>query len=271
MADGARDDRLFTRREALGALGALGVLVVAGCSSDSSSSAAKKPSGTRPAAAATSTTTRAPGSTTSCTLAPEVTQGPFYLTDHPNTANLVQDRPGVPLALTLTVVDTKCAPVANAKVDVWHCDAAGVYGGVGNPSSGGGPPGGGPGGGGGGGGGGDFGAATRANPATWLQGYQVAGADGTVHFSTIYPGWYPGRAVHIHMKVFAGGNAVHTGQLFFPDALSAGLFRRSPYRGDPDTANDADSIYRSAGSAALLAPATSGSGYAASAQLVVRD
>jgi hypothetical protein len=72
------------------------------------------------------------------------------------------------------------------------------------------------------------------------------------------------------MKVFAGGNAVHTGQLFFPDALSASLFRHSPYRGDPDTVNNADGIYRSAGSAALLAPAASGSGYAASAQLVVR-
>jgi protocatechuate 3,4-dioxygenase beta subunit len=188
-----------------------------------------------------------------------VTQGPFFLSDHPNTPNLVQDRPGRPLALALTVVDARCTPVRNAKVDVWHCDAGGVYGGIGNNSGGGGP-----------GGGGDFGAARRGTPDTWLQGYQTTGADGSVQFSTIYPGWYPGRAVHIHMKVFVGGNSVHTGQLFFPDDLSSAVFANSPYRGDPDTTNRADSIFRSAGSAALVHPTVSGDGYAASAQLVVR-
>ena len=161
--------------------------------------------------------------------------------------------------MTLTVVDTKCATVANAKVDVWHCDATGVYGGIGNGPGGGGGP-----------GGSDFGAARRGTPDTWLQGYQTTGADGVVRFSTIYPGWYPGRAVHIHMKVFVGGNSVHTGQLFFPDAMSATVFQKSPYRGAPNTTNRADSIYTSAGSAALLAPEPSGDGFTATAQLVVR-
>jgi protocatechuate 3,4-dioxygenase beta subunit len=264
----------FTRREALAALGGLGLAVVAGCSGSSSDSASRsrRASTTSPAPApATNGTAAGASEATTCVLAPEVTQGPFYLTDHPNTSNLVQDRPGRPLALTLTVVDTRCASVRDAKVDVWHCDAAGVYGGIGNSAGGG--PGGGPGSGGpgGGGGGADFGAAHRGTPDTWLQGYQTTGADGTVHFTTIYPGWYPGRAVHIHMKVFVGGTSVHTGQLFFPDDLSEGVFRRAPYRGDPDTTNRADSIFRAAGSAALLAPTTQGDGFAASAQLVVRD
>jgi protocatechuate 3,4-dioxygenase beta subunit len=254
----------LTRREALAAMGTLGLAVVAGCSSGSSSDSAsrdRRSTNTRPGTTAAGSTgsaaPAAPAAGTTCTLAPEVTQGPFYLTDHPNTSNLVQDRPGRTLALTLTVVDTKCAAVAGAKVDVWHCDATGVYGGIGN-GTGGGP------------GGGDFGAARRGTPDTWLQGYQTTAADGVVRFTTIYPGWYPGRAVHIHMKVFAGGSSVHTGQLFFPDAMSATVFQKSPYRGAPDTTNRADSIFTSAGSAALLAPQPTGDGFTATAQLVVR-
>jgi protocatechuate 3,4-dioxygenase beta subunit len=251
----------FSRREALAALGGLGLALVAGCSGSSSDSASQ-PRRTRPTASSTTGAAAGGPAGTTCTLAPEVTQGPFYLTDHPNTSNLVQDRPGRPLALTLTVVDTRCAPVRDAKVDVWHCDAAGVYGGIGSNAGGG--AGGGP-------GGGDFGAARRGTPDTWLQGYQTTDGDGTVRFSTIYPGWYPGRAVHVHMKVFVGTASVHTGQLFFPDDLSATVFRDAPYRGAPDTTNRADSIFRSAGSAALLSPTAQGGGFAASAQLVVRS
>ena len=153
--------RNLSRREALAAFGAAGLaIVVAGCSggssSDSASTRDQRSAGTRPGTTAVGSTgsknQNAPGTT--CTLAPEVTQGPFYRTDHPNTSNLVQDRPGRPLAVpTLTVVDTKCTLVTGAKVDVWHCDAAGVYGGIGNGTGGGGGPGG------GGPGGGDFGAA----------------------------------------------------------------------------------------------------------------
>jgi len=239
------------RRRALGVIGGVCAgAVVAACSSSTKPSAA--PPGT--AAPATSGSTAGPAT---CRLAPEVTQGPFFLTDHPDASNLVQNRPGRHLALTLAVVDQQCAAVPGAKVDVWHCDAAGVYAGVGN-----GP--------GGGQAGGDFAAATRATPDTWLQGYQVAGADGTVKFTTIYPGWYPGRAVHIHMKVFVGGDHVHTGQLFFPDPLSARVFAQPPYRGAPDTPNRSDSIFRESGSAALLAPAARGQGFTAHAQLVVR-
>jgi protocatechuate 3,4-dioxygenase beta subunit len=232
-------------------VGALGAVALAACSSGA------KSTGT---AARPTTTPGGDRGLTSCTLAPEVTQGPFFLTDHPDASSLVQDRKGTPLVLTLAVVGRTCAPIAKAKVDIWHCDAAGEYGGI--SSSGGAGGGGGP------SPGGD-GAAIRGNRDTWLQGYQVADADGRVAFATVYPGWYPGRAVHIHVKVFVGGRAVHTGQLFFPDDLSQSVFAHAPYRGTPDTLNDADSIYRDAGSAALLDPQRHGAGYAAHAQLVV--
>lgn len=224
--------RSMSRRRALGLLGAAGV--VAACSSSSKTKALGSSSTTEMGA-------------TSCTLAPEVTEGPFFLTDHPHASNLVQDRKGTSLALALTVVGTSCAAIKDAKVDIWHCDATGVYGGFG----------------------GDSGGARRGNSDNWLQGYQTTNADGTVRFTTIYPGWYPRRAVHIHVKVFASGNAVHIGQLFFPDDLSDQVFADAPYQGTPDTSNGDDSIYASAGSAALLAPKRRGDGYEASARLVV--
>jgi protocatechuate 3,4-dioxygenase beta subunit len=249
----------ITRREVLGLVGGLGLALVPACSPESESPMAAGSSEATSGTAAATAPATAGGGTATCTLASEVTQGPYWLTDHPEAANLVQDRQGVPLALTLTVVDTACRPMGGAKVDIWHCDANGDYAGVGG-GTGGGPP----------GGGGPDAAATRTSSENWLQGYQTAGADGSVTFNTIYPGWYSGRAVHIHLKVFVGGNDIHTGQLFFPDELSKAVFANSPYRGDPDVLNSADSIFRSAGSAALLAPTKSGPGYATSAQLVVQ-
>jgi protocatechuate 3,4-dioxygenase beta subunit len=236
-----------SRREALGLIGAFGVVALAACSSDKKTGSGVPSTTPAPAGGPT-------GSTASCVLTPELTQGPFFLTDHPNASNLVQDREGTPLTLALTVVGRSCAPVDGARVDIWHCDAAGEYAGVG-----GGPP----------IEGGGEGAATRTNDQTWCQGYQDAGADGRVRFTTIYPGWYPGRAVHIHVKVFAGGDAVHTGQLFFPDGLSEALFSNPPYRGAPDTTNEADAIYASGGAALLLVPTRRDDGYVADAQLVV--
>jgi protocatechuate 3,4-dioxygenase beta subunit len=246
----------ITRRQVLGMVGGLGLALVPGCSPDSGSGSGSG-SGSEPTTTGTAASTAgaaagpSAAAGTTCNLASEVTQGPFWLTDHPEVADLVQDRQGVPLTLTLTVVDTACEPVGGAKVDIWHCDATGDYAGVGA-------------------GGGTGGAATRTSSENWLQGFQTAGRDGSVTFRTIYPGWYQGRAVHIHLKVFVGGDEVHTGQLFFPDDLSRTVFANAPYRGEPSTLNSEDGIFTAAGSAALLAPTKSGSGYAASAQLVVR-
>src|SRR5206468_11107437 len=171
-----------------------------------------------------------------CVLAPEQTEGPYYIPSEKVRRNITEGRRGVPLALHATVVDAStCKPIRNAAVDVWHCDAGGVYSGFG------------------------AGAANR----TFLRGMQRTNASGLAVLKTIYPGWYQGRTVHIHVKVHIGGNVVHTGQLYFSDALTDRLYRRAPYSARPGrtTRNPQDAIYRNGGRRSTLAVRRSGSGY----------
>lgn len=173
----------------------------------------------------------------SCVLAPELTEGPFYVPDERLRRDITESRPGVALRLDLRVLNaSSCKPIRNAAVDIWHCDALGVYSG-----------------------------AVAGNPGTnFLRGVQRTNARGMATFRTIYPGWYPGRAVHIHVKVHVGGDVVHTGQLFFPAAVSNAVYRRRPYSthgARPDTPNADDAIFRSGGSKGLLAMRKSGAGY----------
>jgi len=173
----------------------------------------------------------------SCVLAPELTEGPYYIPNEAVRRDITEGKPGTPLHLRLTVVSTSsCSPIKGAAVDIWHADASGVYSGV------------------------------SGNTGTFLRGVQRTDRNGLAVFDTIYPGWYQGRAVHIHVKVHVGGNVVHTGQLFFPDALSDRVYRAAPYRarGNPDTTDTADAIYRNGGSRSLLHPVRSGSGYVGS-------
>jgi protocatechuate 3,4-dioxygenase beta subunit len=172
-----------------------------------------------------------------CVLAPQMTEGPYYVEGDKVRRNVTEGRPGVPLALRLTVVDvSSCKPIRNAAVDIWHCDAGGVYSGT---------------------------SVQSTQDRAFLRGIQRTDRNGLALFRTIYPGWYPGRAVHIHLKVYIGGNTVHTGQLFFPDALTDAVYRRAPYNRRPgrDTRNASDSIYRNGGSRSLLRIARSGKGY----------
>jgi protocatechuate 3,4-dioxygenase beta subunit len=148
----------------------------------------------------------------------------------------------MPLALTLRVSavgSTGCAPLAGATVDVWHCDAAGVYS--------------------------DSGGNTAGKK--FLRGHQMTDANGAARFTTIYPGWYPGRAVHIHFKVriLAGpalGNEI-TSQLYFDEAVTDRVLARAPYsvRGQR-TRNSDDGLYRRGGSRLMLALAEAGTSYA---------
>jgi protocatechuate 3,4-dioxygenase beta subunit len=170
----------------------------------------------------------------SCVLTPEMTEGPYYLPDEAVRRNITEGRPGTPLSLHLTVVSvSSCKPIAGAKVDVWHADASGVYSGV------------------------------QGNTGTFMRGIQPTNAKGLALFDTVYPGWYTGRAVHIHVKVHLGGNVVHTGQLFFPDTLTDAVYAKSPYSSRPsrDTRNANDSIFRNGGSRSMLHLTRSGSGY----------
>ena len=172
-----------------------------------------------------------------CVLAPEMTEGPYYVPNERVRRDITEGKPGTPLRLRLSVVDaSSCKAIRGAAVDIWHADAGGVYSGV------------------------------AGNTGTFLRGVQRTDDTGLAVFDTIYPGWYRGRAVHIHVKVHLGGNVVHTGQLFFPDALSDRVYRAAPYkaRGNADMPNAADAIYRNGGSRSLLRPVKSGMGYVGS-------
>jgi protocatechuate 3,4-dioxygenase beta subunit len=165
--------------------------------------------------------------TVSCILAPEQAEGPYYIAAEKLRRNITEGRPGAPLLLRATVVDaTTCRPIRNAAVDVWHADAEGVYSGFG------------------------AGAANR----TFMRGIQRTDARGLAVFRTVYPGWYPGRTVHVHVKVHVRGNVVHTGQLYFRDSLTDAVYRRPPYNARPNrmTRNADDMIYRNGGSRSLL-------------------
>jgi protocatechuate 3,4-dioxygenase beta subunit len=154
---------------------------------------------------------------------------------------------GAPLALRLQVSSTRaadCEPVAGASVDIWHCDASGVYSDVDDQR-----------------------LATAGSQ--FLRGYQVTDADGSVAFTTIYPGSYPGRAVHIHFKIRTRGTSgrsfAFTSQLYFDDVLSDRVLARKPYaRGDAQrTRNADDGLFSDGGSRLLLSVAGTPQGYAA--------
>jgi protocatechuate 3,4-dioxygenase beta subunit len=174
----------------------------------------------------------------SCVLAPEQTEGPYYIAGEKLRRNITDGHPGTPLWLRATVVDAStCRRIKGAAVDVWHADAAGVYSGFGD------------------------GAANR----TFMRGIQRTNAKGLALFRTVYPGWYAGRTVHIHVKVHLGGNVVHTGQLYFPDSLTDAVYRKAPYASRPDRTmrNADDPIFRNGGSRSMVRLRKSGSAYVA--------
>jgi protocatechuate 3,4-dioxygenase beta subunit len=169
----------------------------------------------------------------SCTLTRGLTEGPYYFDVDSIRSDIREDREGLPLGLAIRVQDggDGCAPLANAVVDIWHCDAAGSYSGFESASRGGGP-GGAPGGG-------------RTDTETYLRGAQVTNADGIVRFTTVYPGWYRGRTVHIHAKVHLDNASMLTTQLFFDEAVTDAVYAEPPYTQSTgrDRRNDADSIF----------------------------
>jgi protocatechuate 3,4-dioxygenase beta subunit len=224
------DDARISRRDSLVKLGGL----LAGATALGGWKVAEE-AGAGPAAVASGLV--------SCVLAPEQTEGPYYLDDQRVRRNITQGKPGVPLALRLTVVDvSSCRPIRNAAVDVWHCDAVGTYSGV------------------------------QGDTGTFLRGVQRTDRKGLALFRTVYPGWYQGRTVHIHVMVHIGGNVVHTGQLYFPDTLTDTVYRRAPYNTRParSTRNTADSIYRNGGRRSTLKVARSGNGYVGAIALGVQ-
>jgi protocatechuate 3,4-dioxygenase beta subunit len=181
-----------------------------------------------------------------CVLTPELTEGPYYIAGEKVRRDIREGHRGTKLTLRLRVLDAStCTPIRNAAVDIWHADAAGNYSGFGSDRS----------------------------SRTFMRGIQKTDADGYVEFVTVYPGWYQGRAVHIHVKVHVGGSVVHTGQLFFPDAVTAQAYKVAPYtsRPGPDVRNAQDSIYLNGGRYGMLKVKKTGSTYTASIALGVHD
>jgi protocatechuate 3,4-dioxygenase beta subunit len=171
----------------------------------------------------------------SCILTPEQTEGPYYIPNEAVRRNITDGRPGVPLLLRAFVVNAStCRPIKAAAVDIWHADAGGVYSGFGS------------------------GAGNR----TFMRGVQRTNAKGLAQFRTVYPGWYQGRTVHIHVKVHLGGNVVHTGQIYFPDRVTDAVYRNQPYSSRPnrDVRNANDAIFRNGGSKSLVTVKKNSSG-----------
>ena len=201
-------------------------------------------------AAAQSGTGQPPTVVPSCVVHPQQTEGPFFVDEKLLRSDVRADsRTGVvsagsPLELRLTIAQVSaagaCAPLAGAQVDIWQCDALGRYSDVNDRRN-------------------------STNGQTFLRGHQVADAKGNVQFTTIYPGWYPGRAVHIHFKVRSGTREL-TSQLYFDDAFSDQVFATAPYAGRSAARkkNEEDGIFRNEGGRQLILDvARSGDGYAA--------
>ena len=257
-APAPRPSRPINRRQALAGLGGLGLsALLAACGKDGTSDTSSSAAGT------TGTTTAALlDRAGSCAVVPELTEGPYYIDVEKIRSDIREDRQGTPLTLAIRVRNfSDCTPRANAVVDVWHCDATGIYSGFESQSTGANGPGGGPGGGGGG--------RAPTDTKRYLRGSQITGADGIAQFVTIYPGWYRGRTVHVHVKVHIGNSQVVTTQLFFDEAVTRAVYASGPYatHTGQDTTNATDGIFARAN---LLTPTKSGDGYIAAINLDVK-
>lgn len=248
--------RLLSRRETLGLLGAAGIAAVMGCGDDSTSPSAtgtpRSPAtvGGSPTGTANATATAAP---LSCVATPALTEGPYFVDEMLNRSDIRSDpatgsvSEGVPLRMQLTVSQVNgsaCTALSGAAVDVWHCDSQGVYSDV---ASGAGQ------------------ASTKGQK--FLRGCQLTDDNGLAEFTTVYPGWYMGRTVHIHIKVRTqpGSQEGHelTTQLFMDDAVTDQVYALAPYssRGSRDTRNASDGIYQQSAGQLLLPLTTEGDGY----------
>jgi protocatechuate 3,4-dioxygenase beta subunit len=196
-----------------------------------------------------------------CIAQPQQTEGPYFVDEHLKRADIRVDpstgqaSAGSPLELRLvvsTVTDAgACQALAGAQVDIWHCDALGVYSDVRDR----------------------FADTTGRR---FLRGYQVTDETGQARFTTIYPGWYAGRAVHVHFKVRrpgpGGRTDEFTSQLYFDDALTDRVHAAPPYAAKKGQRllNARDMIFREGGTKLILPVASSGSGYAATFRIAMR-
>ena len=156
-----------------------------------------------------------------CIVYPEQTAGPFYLNLDLLRQDITEGKAGTDLRVELVVQRIDCTPLRDVAVDLWHCDAVGVYSGFPGQLGG-----------------------VDTTGETFLRGNQVTDAEGVAAFDTIYPGWYPGRTTHMHFRVHTSSTTAATSQIYFPEDVTSRVYATAPYdtRGPKDTANAADSI-----------------------------
>ncbi len=238
--------RLLTRRELVALFGASAVAAV--------------PAMTHAVAGQTPAATSGNGASP-CVVQPQQTEGPYFVDEKLLRSDVRADpstgivKAGAPLALSLMVSqltpDGTCAPLSGAQVDIWQCDATGAYSDV----------------------------KDRLFDTTgqqFLRGHQLTDHTGGVRFVTIYPGWYPGRAVHIHFKVRtkAGASQAYefTSQLYFDEQVTDVVHARDPYAAHTGRRmrNEQDGIFRNGGTQLLLPVIGDGQSYSASFNLAMR-
>ena len=248
--DDAQVGRILSRREVLALLGGSSAALLAACGPGALTSAS--PTATNQQTSSAAATAAAAFSATaatvlpSCIVRPALTEGPYFVDEKLSRSDIRSDpgtgavRPGALLTLNFLVSrvsGSACTALSGAVVDVWHCDALGVYSDVDN-----------------------------ARGQKFLRGYQTTDTSGSAKFTTIYPGWYQGRAVHIHFKIRPTSSSEFTSQLFFDDALSTQVFAQAPYsqKGTQGiTRNAADGIFQQSGGKLTLNVTKNGDVYAA--------
>ncbi len=227
--------RSVTRRQAISALGAAGAAVAVGC--------ADAP--TSPSSSTTTTTTTTTSTNASCSVTPSETAGPYPSLTDMIRSDIREGLAGTPLTLTVKVVNANsaCTPVSNAQVEIWHCDQGGNYSQYGSTSA-----------------------------RTFYRGIQTTNSNGEVTFITNYPGWYQGRATHIHIEATLNGRSAKVSQIAFPESVNNVVHASGVYasRGANPTSNLSDGIFADSLSAELVTPTGSvAAGYTASFQLAV--
>lgn len=188
-----------------------------------------------------------------CVATLEQEEGPYYRDLGLVRSDIREDRTGVEIRLGIRVLSIAGTAVEGAAVDIWHCDALGIYSWHDTPPSG------------------SHGLGDAGlSPGTFLRGRQRTDGRGECEFLTIFPGWYSGRSVHIHVKVHHRGGVLTT-QLYFPEELTDAIHRLEPYRVRPrrDTINAEDAIYDDVGETTMLHPVARRDGYSANIILVV--
>lgn len=234
----------ISRRAVLVGGAATTAAVLVGCGSgDPGDQGAARPeasSETRAQSSSPSTSATTTARPAACELSPELTAGPYYLEDAAVRSDITEGRPGAPMTFAVQVLaHPGCEPLEGAVVDVWQCDAGGEYSGFNGNSL----------------------SETQAqgtNDKRFLRGVQRTDAAGIATFTTIFPGWYEGRTVHIHLKVIAepetatsssGPHIEHVGQAFFDETTTVEILQEQPYAAHVGTrtTNAADSIFQQAG------------------------